>query len=976
MKKIIASIMACVLLCSSVAFADFEEQTGVVQLHAGDEYKDGIQTGEDFEEIKYSEAAGSVFYSDMEDYSIVGILGALDIMGAAEGTLFKPNMYISRGQFVEGLLKLLRIDYSDASNLKSGEFYDVDKESPWYNVVYHALAADLITGYGDNSFRPDSVMTYSEAKSCMVRALGYDSKFGPYDRLAEELGLTDRIHVKNALAITRLEMATLFYNALETPTSELKLKTGDTIYTTTGKTILYNLWNIYRSEGQVTTSFVETIGTMRPEKNTVVINDKVRYDTKYSSDQYFIGCAVNYYYDEDDNLVYMYKNKKYDEIVIDSSDYVGYIDGTIRYYDGTRVRAIKPEIGYTLLYNGMIPTVSYTNADIFDIGNGSIRLISNDGGSSYGIVMIEEYRNYVAKSAYSSDNYIEILLDGGKIKLGINETHLTIFDENESEKEVYRTTEDGTETIDLSAISDTNVLSIFTEYGKLVNGYPSADTKYMKIIVSGKKLSGTLQSKDETELEMVIGDKSYEVSEFKDVSSGGTELNMASEMVGLTVNYLLDYKDRIVAVNDEVESDEWQYAYIMRVYKSSETENINEIQVYDMNTEVKRYVLDENLRINGYKIKPENIDVTLNKSAELVNRPTAAGTINKEYSQLVKIQVEEDKIVAMETLVQSSGKSTSYPETQLFRDEKYTYDANTKFSVAQDSGGIYTYSGSGEGMFRQPKVTLHVPFTDSKDADDYQISTISQQGDLTMDFFDVKNMCPEVAIRYKNTSTPLALGTAANKATGFWVMFDSKDYSLNEDEEVVMKFTVCRYNGIDEYYTKEQTVIDKLNLIEKGTPIKLYGIEKEVTDIEYPLYNGKPVGPSNLPWEHLDNGTNTTFMGSSGGSPGFFEVYDTYSASYFCVQRGAMNSDGRSRAKQILGYKRNIEWQKGGVLMYEGDGTVNGGRVAVGTVEQMKSAKQYGTDGCSVLFAFTHEGGSRMYIVYNLESNNAARASQ
>lgn len=122
-----------------------------------------------------------MFYSDISDYAAVGILGALGIMGAADGSQFKPNVYVSRTHFVEGVLKLLSIDYSDASNLGDGEFYDVGKDSEYYNIVYNALAADIISGYGNNSFRPESVMSYAEAQICLVRALGYTVLYNGHD---------------------------------------------------------------------------------------------------------------------------------------------------------------------------------------------------------------------------------------------------------------------------------------------------------------------------------------------------------------------------------------------------------------------------------------------------------------------------------------------------------------------------------------------------------------------------------------------------------------------------------------------------------------------------------------------------------------------------------------------------------------------------------------------------------------------------
>ena len=985
MKKIISSIMAILILCSNIAFAAFEEE-GIVDLKPGDEYKDGILSEDDFKETEYIDAAGSVSYSDIDDYSVVGILGALDIMGAAEGNLFKPNSYISRGEYIEGLLKLLKIDYSNSNGLDTGKFYDVDKSSKWYNIVYHALSYGLISGYGDNSFRPDNVMSYYEAKVCTVRALGYDEKFGNYEMQASDLGVTDGIHVKNPQAITRMEMARLLYNALEIPTCAIDSFTSKgAVYKKNGDNILYSIWKLYRSSGRVTTSFVETIGTMEPTKNTVVINDKVRYYTEYTADQHFLGYTVNYYYDEEYNLIYMYKDRNSEELFIESDDIISFKDGSLRYIKGDRIKTANLETGYTLLYNGMKPVENYDN-NIFDIGDGYIKLISNDSGSTYNIMMIEEYRNYIVKKTLISDNKIELLLENGRIVLS-DDTHLTLFDENEVEQEVYRVTESGEETIDLSAIEAGCVVSIFTEYKKfsknyvtetpsreeVLSSYPTIDTRYMKIIVSKSKISGKIELINSSENEITISGDIYNIAKCKEYSTETTYLSEANLKSGTEVSYLLDYKGKIVDIDDGAKStEEWIYAYIMRVKKSHWDEAIEEIKVFTTEDKIERYKVKEKIRLNGHSIKNTVLDEKLRESAAYVNRDVGVGVINKKYGQLVKIRLNEneDEIVAMETLIQSEGQHQAYPETQLWRDAKSTKDASTTYKTETDNGGILLHDY--EGLFRKPLVVMNVPFEDSDDEKDYQISAIPASAtDLVLDFYDTVNMRPEVCISYQSSIADQQIKTGDGPTGNNWTMFnDEMKYVLNEDDEVVLSFSVVQYNGEHEYFTTEQSVIDDLNKLEKGSLLKLFGKGSKVTKIKYAEYNGAPIGPSNLPWEYITSQESINELADGVSAQIYmYEVYDTFSSEYFGLQNGVLIS-GDKRENQTIGWKRLTAWQQGGMIMYQDEG--RDGTVSLGTVDAMKGAKQYGTNGCSIVLAYqVVHGNARQFLIYNLDSNIA-----
>lgn len=974
MKKIIASLMALVFLCSSTAavFAAYEEDN--TDLKAGDEYKDGIQEGPQ-EEVVYTDAAGGVYYSDISDYSVVGILGALDIMGAAEGTQFKPNMYVSRAQFVEGILKLLNIDYSDASGLNTGEFYDVDKDSEYYNIVYHALAADIISGYGNNSFRPESVMSYAEAQTCLVRALGYTDEFETYLKISSELKLTDKVHVKNSMAITRMEMAQLIYNALEAPSCERVLKDGSVSYTMTGKTILYNTWDAYKSEGVVTTSFKESLGTESASENTVVINGK-RLHTDVMSNQFFIGYDVKYYYDEDDNLIYMYKSNKVEEIVIDSDDWLGMsADRVVSYEVDGRKKSEKLELGYTVLYNGMIPTERYVDSELFDIAEGQVKLISNDNGAHYNLIMIEEYRDYVLTSARLSGQKIDLLLENGRIEVDLSNTYLTLFDAKGNQQNVYRTTSDGKESIDISALKADSVVSIYNEYGKMTNGLPNGDSKYMKIVVSTDKVSGTVTGTDVDEYVLKIDGEEYKAATYGDGTPKFTYLNMNIQPVGSSVTYYADFRGKLVDTADAGDSSEegdWQYAYLARAYFDEDAEKMDKIIIFTTTEEMKTYKASDSMRINGIKVKPHLVLSKLRASAALLNRSVGTIDIAVDVAQPIKMKVSDDAITDMELFVDEADReSQGLPESHLTRATISTINASTTFRCAQDSSGVLTYNStygsalSTQGLYRAPAVIMKVPVTDSSDPSDYAIETITNKSSLIMDFYDVTNQRAAFAVHYADEATSKKIVNGYNN-TSYPAMLGAKTIGIDEDNNRIMKFTVVNPTGPKEYYTSDQDVIDTLNKLEKGSLVNLYGAGDEITQLTYITYKGKPFGPSNLPWECL-KGSGSETQAFSGYY--MFECRSVYSSSQFGMQNGSFTAEANMRDNVALGFTRNTEWQSGSMLLYtQEDGNVE---VTKGTVDQLRGADNYGTDKCSIIFAMQHEGGARQYIVYNFDSNRA-----
>ncbi len=98
-------------------------------------------------------------------------LGVID--GYVDGT-FRPDNTITRAELAKLLITALEMDDSAISLYASGLS---DVSSHWAKgYVAYADKLDIVSGYPDKSFRPQNPVSYDEAITMIVRALGYTSE--------------------------------------------------------------------------------------------------------------------------------------------------------------------------------------------------------------------------------------------------------------------------------------------------------------------------------------------------------------------------------------------------------------------------------------------------------------------------------------------------------------------------------------------------------------------------------------------------------------------------------------------------------------------------------------------------------------------------------------------------------------------------------------------------------------------------------
>ena len=181
--------------------------------------------------------AGS--FPDVEDKDCEGavnVLSELDIIsGYTDGT-FKPEKVVTRAEMAALLINALGITPAKTSGTK---FSDVPYTHWAAPFVDYAQSLGIISGYTDGTFKPDQTVTYNEAITMVVKALGYRDEClvgtypASYVNQAMSLGLLDDVQAGTAGAV-RGDIAQLIYAAMG---EDMVFVSANGYITFTGKTM-------------------------------------------------------------------------------------------------------------------------------------------------------------------------------------------------------------------------------------------------------------------------------------------------------------------------------------------------------------------------------------------------------------------------------------------------------------------------------------------------------------------------------------------------------------------------------------------------------------------------------------------------------------------------------------------------------------------------------------------------------------------
>lgn len=174
-------------------------------------------------------AAGAAVRTDGD---MMTLLSELNIMVGDGNGDYRLDSYVSRAEMAKIAVAASSAKNTVAVGLPFSPFSDV-KGSFWgAPYIQAAVAAGIVDGYIDGTFRPDGTVKYEEAINMMLKVLGYtNDDFGasyPYGQvgMATNLEMTDGMDGAIGRELTRRQVARLVCNTLDT---ELKGSASDLV---------------------------------------------------------------------------------------------------------------------------------------------------------------------------------------------------------------------------------------------------------------------------------------------------------------------------------------------------------------------------------------------------------------------------------------------------------------------------------------------------------------------------------------------------------------------------------------------------------------------------------------------------------------------------------------------------------------------------------------------------------------------------
>jgi len=163
--------------------------------------------------MAFAAAPADVVGKDYED--AVNVLTELEVIAGYKDGSFRPENVVTRAEMATFIVKALGLaDYA----VGKSEFSDM--AGHWADpFVAYAVSLGFVKGNTDGTFAPNATVSYDQAITMLVQALGYKAEYltggypGAFVNQAKTLGMLDGI-VSGAAGANRGDVATLLYNTL------------------------------------------------------------------------------------------------------------------------------------------------------------------------------------------------------------------------------------------------------------------------------------------------------------------------------------------------------------------------------------------------------------------------------------------------------------------------------------------------------------------------------------------------------------------------------------------------------------------------------------------------------------------------------------------------------------------------------------------------------------------------------------------
>ncbi len=730
--------------------------------------------------MRMSDVEGTRFADSIKKLSAFGIMS-----GDGDGN-YRPNDTIMRSEVTRVIVHALGLEGAAEASKGESKFPDVSKDH-WANGYINVAASqNIVVGDDLGTFRPNDSITYAEAMTIMVKALGYgvaaEQKGGfpqGYLVVGADNGLNKGVTVAAREAISRGEIALMTENALEAKIMDITGFGDDLKYEVTDKTLLKDKLKITKGEGQIVAIENTALDGASNLSGGQIKIDKTVYDSS-SNFNNLLGYNVEYYLkdtEKGDNTVIlaMPKSGKNSTVAIDAKlfERISSKSGfkTIEYYKNesdSKTSSVLLDNEAKLIYNGKYEQMSDELLNLKD-KSGNIVVLDTDKNGKYDIVFVTEYKNIVVDEV-SSVGRITDKYNAGSIKLDKDDSNIS-----------YTITR-GYEELQPSDLKEYDVLSIAV----------SKDKKLYTGVVTNEIVEGKITGIHSDGV--YIDGKLYEIADnYPDKFEMGTE-----------GKFYLDIDGRIAASDAAVQAS-GNYAYLIKASVDTDIDEIAKFKLFDKSGEEIIVEATEKIKFNGAGGQlATDVAKTLSGSEQLVTY-----TLNKD-----------GKLSAINTAADNT-------QTGAVNENKFTM--NYKLTNAKYNEKLNTL---GNIKLNDKTVIFDIP-DDAKDSSDYTILNMSkfidEQSynvtvfDRTEDFY-AKAIIVTNASALTNEESSVAVVSRIVSATDkndnivkrLYAYQDGKEISIDsQNDDVFVKSSgVDIENGdIIQYQTNSKGEIAKIKVL-------------------------------------------------------------------------------------------------------------------------------------------------------------------
>lgn len=194
--------------------------------------------------------------TDKQITEAVERLSAFGIVAGMEDGKYHEEMKVTREQFAKILVEALGLGNAADAAKGSTKFSDVESSRWSAGYINVAAGQGLLKGYEDGTFKPAAEVSYAEAVTMLVRALGYKDEFlrgtwpGNYVSKAADTGITNGAKFTDATGkADRGIVAVLVDNALDAKVVKVKEYEGDSVkFEESDRTLLKDKLDINKYE--------------------------------------------------------------------------------------------------------------------------------------------------------------------------------------------------------------------------------------------------------------------------------------------------------------------------------------------------------------------------------------------------------------------------------------------------------------------------------------------------------------------------------------------------------------------------------------------------------------------------------------------------------------------------------------------------------------------------------------------------------